>query len=128
MPLIPGCETPIRSTTDVTLWWAAVLSPDNPTGSLSMMWLDRRGRMRGRILCVTGMPEAPQTGALRPLLNFHDRVVAAEPEAAGHLALLLSREGGSAPDETDEEWAEALELELDDRIDGVVEPPRGGSG
>ena len=81
------------------------------------MWLDRRGRMQGPVLRVTGMPEAPAMTALRPLLDFHDGIVAREPEASGHLALLLCRDGDCSPSQADDEWAETLEVELEDRID-----------
>ena len=117
MPLMPGCEIPIRSTADLTMWWAAPLPGDIPCPSLSMMWLDRRGRMQGRVLHITGMPDAPAVAALRPLLDFHDGIVAGEPEASGHLALLLSRDGDCAPSQCDDEWVELLELEPEDRID-----------
>jgi hypothetical protein len=114
---MPGCETPIRSTTDLTMWWTALLPRDTPTPSLSMMWLDRRGRMQGRVLHVTGMPEMPAMTALRPLLDAHDGIIAREPEASGHLAMLLSRDGDCAPSPADDEWAEIFEVELEDRID-----------
>src|SRR3954447_21544063 len=38
---------------------------------------------------------------------------------AGHLALTLSRPGSAEVGETDDEWTEALQRELDDRIDGA---------
>lgn len=89
-----------------------------------------------------GDARGPTKSGAPALLDVHERVVAAEAETAGHLALLLSRTGGPALHETDEEWAEAPELELDGRTDGswglhvaaadamtpVGEPSDGGSG
>ena len=34
MIALPGCENPIGSTTDMTLWWAAVLSADREAAAL----------------------------------------------------------------------------------------------
>lgn len=89
-----------------------------------MMWLNRRGRMQGRVLHVTGVPQTPAMAALKPLLDFHDGIVAREPEASGHLALLLSRDGDCASSQADDEWAEILDLELGDPYRRVLELPR----
>jgi hypothetical protein len=103
----------------MTLWWAAVLSSDHPEPSMSMMWLDRRGQMLGRVLCVTGVPLEPTHGAMRALQNVHDAVVGQGPEDVGHLALALSRSGVSETSEGDDEWADALHDHLDDLFDGT---------
>jgi hypothetical protein len=119
MTSLPGCETPIRSAADLTLWWAAVLSVDASLPIMSMMWLDRLGRMQGRVLSLTGVPLTPDRVSIRALLDVHEAVVAKLSDAAGHLARTLSRPGNAHVSEADEEWTEALELELDDRLDGA---------
>ena len=118
MTALPGCENPIGSTTEMTVWWAALLSADC-SPSMSMMWLDRTGRMVGRVLCVTGVPLAPTRVVRRTLLDVHDAVVAKEPAAEGHLALALCRPGAAEISEADDDWAEALDLDLEDRTDGA---------
>lgn len=86
---------------------------------MSMMWLDRAGRMVGRVLCVTGVPVAPTLVASRTLLDIHDAVVAKEPSAEGHVALALCRPGPAEVTEGDDERAEAPDIDLEDRTDGA---------
>jgi hypothetical protein len=119
MIALPGCENPIGSTTDMTLWWAAVLSADRADPSMSMMWLDRAGRMVGRMLCVTGVPLAPTRVVRRTLMDVHDAVVGKEPAAEGHVAFALCRPGAAEITQADDEWAEALDLDLEDQTDGA---------
>jgi hypothetical protein len=105
MSALPGCENPFGSTTEMTLWWAAVLPADLSDPSMSMMWLDPTGRMVGRVLCVTGVPLGPTRVFSWTLLDVHDAVVAKEPTTRGHLALALARQGAAEISEADEEWA-----------------------
>lgn len=118
MTELPGCDKPITSATEMTLWWAALL-PTDVSPSMSMIWLDAAGRMVGRVLCVNGIPLAPSRVAVRALIDVHDAVVAREPAAQGHRALMLCRPGAPEVTEADDEWAEALDLELEDRTDGA---------
>lgn len=114
---LPGCETPILSTSELTLWWTALLATHRHEPSMSMLWLDRAGRMLGRVLCVTGVQQAPSRIAMAGLMNAHCAVVDRVGAAPGHLALALSRPGASDISEDDEKWAEALHLDLDDLTD-----------
>ncbi len=84
-----------------------------------MMCLDRAGRMLGRVLSVTGVPLSPNSATVQALVNVYEAVVEREPEAAGHLALTLSRPGVADISDADDEWTEVLRLALDDRTDGA---------
>lgn len=77
------------------------------------------GTLVGRVLCVTGVPLAPTRVVSRTLLDVHDAVVAKEPAAEGHVAFALCRPGAAEVTEGDDEWAEALDLDLEDRTDGA---------
>jgi hypothetical protein len=120
MPPILRSDVPIGTATELSVWWAEVLSEDNNLGrTLSILWLDPSGHRLGRTLCLTGIPPRPDQSAIRALLNVHDAVTEGAANAEGHVAVALSRPGEASITADDDEWAEALQTALGDRLEGT---------
>ena len=137
----PLADVPVRSAPDLTRRWATLLDPPVFTdSSLWLDWLDRDGRLLPLVVPVDELPALPEWSTLSGLLRLHDAVAEQTGWSGGHLALALCRPGPAAVLEDDAEWADALESELDDSLDGtwslhvaaagsvlpVVVPPRWG--
>src|SRR5829696_3755173 len=50
MPSMPGCETPIRSITDVTMWRTALLRSDTPALGARGLLVGASGSVPGHLL------------------------------------------------------------------------------
>ena len=117
----PLADVPIRSADDLTHRWAGLLEPPIfGARSLWLTWLDDDGLMLPVVVPVDDIPAVPARTLLSGLLDLHTAV--AEQHLAGddgHLAMALCRPGRPEVTENDDEWAEALQLALGDRIDGT---------
>jgi hypothetical protein len=71
------------------------------------------------VAALTGVPPAPTRVVRRALLDVYDTVVTKEPAAERHVALALCRPGATEISESDDEWTEALDLDLEVRTDGA---------
>jgi hypothetical protein len=113
-------DVPIGTATELSVWWAEVLSEDISLGPrLSILWLDPSGHRLGRTLSVTGVPPRPNRSVIRAVLNLHDAVTEGSANADGHVAVALSRPGEALITGDDDEWAEALRTALGDRVENT---------
>jgi len=116
----PLADVPIRSATDLTRRWSTLLHPTLFSArSLWLAWFDNDGRMLPLVVPIDELPRQPDRGTLRGLLSVHDTVVEQTGVGEGHLALALCRPGNAACTDEDAEWADSLEAELDNMIDGT---------
>ena len=116
----PLADVPVRSAADLTRRWATLLDPPVFTArSLWLAWLEPDGRMLPIVVPVDELPPLPQGSTLSGLLTLHDAVAEQTGWAEGHLALALCRPGPAGVTEDDAEWADALQAELDDLLDGT---------
>jgi hypothetical protein len=119
MTQIVRSTVPIASAAELSLWWAEVLSAENPPGpTLAVLWLDPSGHRLGRCLRITGVTE-PDLRAARAVLRVHDAVTADGVDDEGHLAFAITRPGGADVTEADEEWGDVLDALLVDRDGGT---------
>jgi hypothetical protein len=115
----PLAEVPIRSASELTDRWMAVLDPPIfGARSLWLMWLADDGRMLPVLIPVDDMPRLPDHAVLSGLLSVHDGISDSHLGGGGHLALALCRPGRSEVTEDDDCWVDALSEVLDDRIEG----------
>jgi hypothetical protein len=115
----PRADVPIRSASELTDRWAAVLEPPIfGAHSLWLMWLDDDGRMLPVVIPVEDMPRLPDHAVLAGLLSVHEGISAERLGGGGHFALALCRPGRPEITADDDSWVDALSEVLDDRIEG----------
>jgi hypothetical protein len=123
-------ETPVHSAAELTARWAGMLvqPPAFESRTLWLTWLDGGGRSLPVVLPVEDLPRIPDAGLLQSLVLLHDGI-ADGLIGGGHLAMALSRPGGSDITEDDREWEDALHETLDAAIEGTwsVHLAAGGS-
>jgi hypothetical protein len=120
MPTTRRSAVAIASSSELSLWWAEVLSErDDPGCSVSMMWLDPSHHMLGRVLRLTGAPLRPTSGLARSLAHLHAQIVHISGRPPGHIALALSRPGAAEVGEDDHEWATALRAAFADLVEAT---------
>ena len=112
---------PIRSADDLTTRWATVLDP--PVfghRSLWVLWLDDDGLMLPVVVPIDDVPAVPDRALISSLLVMSDGVLAEHlPSDDGHIGFALCRPGAPEVTADDDAWAEALQREFDDAIDGT---------
>jgi len=118
MPTTPRSAVAIASSSELSLWWAEVLSErDDPGRSVSMMWLDPSNHMRGRVLRLTGAPPRPTAGLARSLAHLHAQIMNESARSPGHIALALSRPGVAEVGEDDNDWIKAFRAAFGDLVE-----------
>ena len=118
MSTTPRSAVAIASSSELSLWWAEVLSEEDVPGySVSMMWLDSSNHMLGRVLRLTDVPPRPTVGLARSLVRLHAQLMQASARTPGHLALALSRPGSVEVGEDDDEWADSLCVAFADLVE-----------
>ena len=116
----PLAEIPIRTADDLTRRWTTLLEPPVfGARSLWLAWLDDDGLMLPVVVPVDDVPQRPDGPLISGLLQLHDAVVEQRLGDGGHLAMALCRPGRPQVTEDDDAWAEVLQLELDEAIDGT---------
>lgn len=109
----PHPSTRVRSDTELTELWRALLQLDGPPSrrSLFLAWLRTDGTMVPLLIPVEDVPLEPDRAALATLLELHTTVAESEGvDSAGlHLAMLFERRGPAALSPDDHAWCSAIE-------------------
>jgi hypothetical protein len=136
----PLADVPIRSASDLTSRWAAVLDPPVfGARSLWLMWLSADGRMLPIVVPVDDLPELSNYRLRAGLREVHGAIVETHLNGNGHLAMALCRPGSHDITAMDDEWAHdfrglfeeehtdstwSLHLAAGGRVTELVPPPR----
>ncbi|WP_346619294.1 hypothetical protein [Blastococcus montanus] len=110
----PLADVPVRSATDLTDRWLAVLDPPEfGARSLWLTWFGADGRQLPIVVPVDDLPQRPDPALLAGLREVHAGVLHDQLGGSGHLALALCRPGEPAVTADDVAWADALRPVLD---------------